>query len=310
MYIFEAVRAHNTDYFFAHIDATDVNTTDAFGGNLLHVAAAHGRHDIARELIRRDINLNCQNREGQTPLHFAAEYRDYEMARLILEHGGDVTIKDGFGNTPLWSAVFDSSGDHRIVGLLLDYGADPDDLNRAGRSPLHMAREFKDDKLIRLLTEPREGRSAPARASNSEPRAPTGVSRRSSEGSAQQFRYPEEAKQLWKKYVPPSGQADTVQGELIRAVEKLRHEAQRNGNGNWDQGHEIFCSFIRDTLCNSGVFSNDIASTIQLDVSRLRDYTHPYLEDDIYDRLTDYIVEWSRNYPEPIPRQPNPDLWR
>jgi hypothetical protein len=42
-----------------------------------------------------------------------------------------------------------------------------------------------------------------------------------------------EFKRLWKELVPPEGQANTVQGELIRAVGKLKDEAFRNGNQNF-----------------------------------------------------------------------------
>jgi hypothetical protein len=41
------------------------------------------------------------------------------------------------------------------------------------------------------------------------------------------MKYFEEAKFLWQNFVPQSGQADKIQGELIRAVERLRDEAQR-----------------------------------------------------------------------------------
>jgi hypothetical protein len=51
-------------------------------------------------------------------------------------------------------------------------------------------------------------------------------------------KYPQEARSLWRTSVPRSGQAATVQGELLQAVEKLRDEAQRNGNINWDGGYE------------------------------------------------------------------------
>src|SRR5712691_7439306 len=61
-------------------------------------------------------------------------------------------------------------------------------------------------------------------------------------------RYLTEARALWKTYVPKIGQADTVQGELVRAVEKLRDEALRNGNVNWSKGHVILAEFVRDTL--------------------------------------------------------------
>ncbi|MFD3274338.1 hypothetical protein ACE3MS_30040 [Paenibacillus dendritiformis] len=53
------------------------------------------------------------------------------------------------------------------------------------------------------------------------------------------MKYFNEAKYLWQTYVPKQGQAETVQGELIRAIEKLRGEAQRNGNINWDKGFVI-----------------------------------------------------------------------
>jgi hypothetical protein len=101
-----------------------------------------------------------------------------------------------------------------------------------------------------------------------------------------------------------------VQGELIRAIEKLRDEAQRNGNCNWDHGHEIFCSFLRDTLCDSAVFDSAAIAEIKADISRLEDHEHPYYEDDLYDRLTDRIVEWCQKHPDPIPNKHNPDLRR
>jgi hypothetical protein len=51
--------------------------------------------------------------------------------------------------------------------------------------------------------------------------------------------YLKEGKDIWSQFVPKSGQALTVQGELLRAVEKMRDEAVRNDNGNWDRGFEI-----------------------------------------------------------------------
>jgi hypothetical protein len=124
------------------------------------------------------------------------------------------------------------------------------------------------------------------------------------------MKYFEEAKLLWQNFVPKSGQADTVQGELIRAVEKLRDEAQRNGNGNWDQGFEMFCSFIADTLCKSGVFDKETQKEIKSDINRIMDYQNPYLEEDLYDRLTDHIVEWYLQNKAPIPREPDPKQFR
>ena len=53
------------------------------------------------------------------------------------------------------------------------------------------------------------------------------------------------------KYVPRSGRAETEQGELIRAVEKLADEARRHGNAHWSEDFERLAEFVRDRLTTS-----------------------------------------------------------
>jgi hypothetical protein len=111
-------------------------------------------------------------------------------------------------------------------------------------------------------------------------------------------RYFEEARTLWQTYVPARGQAETVQGELIRAVEKLRDEAQRNGNINWRGDHALLVDFVKQTLLKSGEFAPSAAAEIERDTQRLLDFEHPETGDELYDRLTDRVVEWSRAHAE------------
>jgi hypothetical protein len=120
----------------------------------------------------------------------------------------------------------------------------------------------------------------------------------------------EEAGALWRRYVPRAGQAATVQGELIRAVEKLRDEAQRNGNLNWDQGCEILARYLRSTLTGSGLFATASVEQINRDVARILDFEDPETSDDPYDWLTDRVVEWARAHPDPVPHEHNPELHR
>ena len=61
-------------------------------------------------------------------------------------------------------------------------------------------------------------------------------------------KYFDECNYIWKNYVPEIGQANVLQGELLRELEKLRYEAQNNGNMNWDKDFEYFCDFISETL--------------------------------------------------------------
>ncbi|MHC9084209.1 hypothetical protein ACYX7E_04120 [Luteimonas sp. RIT-PG2_3] len=106
----------------------------------------------------------------------------------------------------------------------------------------------------------------------------------------------EEAKQIWQMYVPKRGQAETVQGELLRAVEKLRDEAIRNGNCNWDDGFDLLISYLEQHLTDVSVYSQDTVAQTRSTLGRLRDYDFPCLEDDLYDELGDRVVEHFRFY--------------
>ena len=127
-------------------------------------------------------------------------------------------------------------------------------------------------------------------------------------GKVRPVRYFNEAGALWRAYVPPRGQADTVQGELIRSVEKLRDEAQRNGNLNWRSDHERLLAFVTRTLLESGLFDTAATAEIQSDSRRLLDFEKPATEDEPFDRLADRIVEWSRAHPDPVPHERDPEL--
>ncbi|NGY88870.1 hypothetical protein F6Y05_38470 [Bacillus megaterium] len=124
------------------------------------------------------------------------------------------------------------------------------------------------------------------------------------------MKYFEDAKKIWQSYVPASGQSNTVEGELLRAVEKLRYEAQVNGNGNWDEGFKMFCDYILETLANDKAFTMETQEKLVADINKLLDYDQPYLEDDLYDRIADLIVEWSKFHKGPIKREKNPEQYR
>jgi hypothetical protein len=117
-------------------------------------------------------------------------------------------------------------------------------------------------------------------------------------------------RQIWKNYVPNSGQSLCIQGELLRAIEKLRDEAHRNGNVNWDFGHEILAKFILDTLLDKKDISENSKVILKTDIKRILKFEVPYLEDDLFDRIGHIILDWCRLHKNPIPRDINPNLHR
>ena len=118
-------------------------------------------------------------------------------------------------------------------------------------------------------------------------------------------------KVLWDNLVPQSGQADTVQGELIRCIGKVTDEAYRNGNENWDRNFELMVMFVGDTLDDTRVFSSDDIEKIRNAVADiLNNYESPDLSgrDSSYYYLTEKSVEWCLNSVELMQREINNDL--
>lgn len=121
--------------------------------------------------------------------------------------------------------------------------------------------------------------------------------------------YFKKAKRIWTNFVPRSGQAETVQGELLRAIEKLRDEAQRNGNINFNPScHLILIAYLRNYLLDSALFDQNHLESITADLNRLEEENFPYLEDDLYDRINDRIVDWFEKNPEGLAHTNNPNL--
>lgn len=130
----------------------------------------------------------------------------------------------------------------------------------------------------------------------------------------------EVCKYIWTNLVPKSGQADNLQGEMLRMIVKLRNEAVNNGNINWDDNFEWFCNFIKDTLVNSGLFDEAKNYNIQIVMEYIKNngeyslkYTNgeiddnevdimklAYTDDDIYEYIEDAIGEYYLSNSEPI----------
>lgn len=145
-----------------------------------------------------------------------------------------------------------------------------------------------------------------------------------------EMQYFSECKTIWKTMVPQRGQSDYLQGELLREIEQLRYEAQENGNINWDEDFAWFCRNIRETLCKMEIFSretkeqifviteylqscgeyanrvtNGLVSVESLEVGRIA-----YVEDNLYNRLSDAVGFLYACNPTPLPYRKNMSIKR
>ena len=99
----------------------DVNETAEQAGTALRLAAASGRSDIARILMKANPNVHLRNWKGQTVLHLASSEDHEEMVELFVDSGGNIDEQDEAGKTPLMLAA--KMGQSSIVNKLILAGA-------------------------------------------------------------------------------------------------------------------------------------------------------------------------------------------
>ncbi|MBW3624623.1 MAG: hypothetical protein KY468_14550 [Armatimonadetes bacterium] len=122
-----------------------------------------------------------------------------------------------------------------------------------------------------------------------------------------------EHERLWNELVPPKGQADTVQGELIRCIGKITDEAYRNGNYNWDGGYIRMCAYLRKKLNDATVFDEEEITTINTALDQIEtSYDNPDTSgmESSYYQIAEKVVDWCMAHPELIPHEHDPKLKR
>lgn len=149
-------------------------------------------------------------------------------------------------------------------------------------------------------------------------------------GKEYEQQYFDECKYIWKNYVPQAGQEHNLQGELLREIEKIRCEAQDNGNINWDDDYFYFCDFISGKLTEQPIFSEVEKQEINLIMAYIKEcgtYAQKfysgkksennvdmekiaYVNDNLYDRICDKIGRLHKENGEPMPYEKNDDIVR
>ncbi len=135
----------------------DINSLDKNKQNLLQCAILNKKWDIAKDLIKRGIDVNNQDIKMRTPLHYiCARPNDVELAAEILKAGGDPNIRDKENRSPLYELTSMMRNDlrenkYQIMRLLLDHGGDPVLPCRDGRSAGDVAKETGDKTALELF---------------------------------------------------------------------------------------------------------------------------------------------------------------
>lgn len=118
-----------------------VEATDYRDKTPLLMAAEQGHMEIVRYLVEEadaDVNATTPESRGEiTPLRYAISNEDYEMVRLLVRNGAEVNQANTSGWTPIMTAA--RVGNRAILQYLLEEGADLRARTDDGTTPVRVA---------------------------------------------------------------------------------------------------------------------------------------------------------------------------
>jgi hypothetical protein len=108
----------------------------------------------------------------------------------------------------------------------------------------------------------------------------------------------EQHQELWDLLVPSSGQAATIQGEVVRISGRIANELDGNGGANWDSDFkkmaDAFGAFVRQ---GNPLSTSELAETQEIVNEIKRRSGNP-------DRMCELGVKWVVNNPIPFALPP------
>uniref|UniRef100_A0ABD2XA48 Uncharacterized protein n=1 Tax=Trichogramma kaykai TaxID=54128 RepID=A0ABD2XA48_9HYME len=127
-----------------------IDARDHEGNTALHLSLKNKKKEMAELLLRNGADPNSANNNGYTPLHIVCR-TNCDLARIFfwildeMKLTVQMNAQDKLGNTPLHLALVD--GYLSIAKLLLKNGSDPTVVNAKGETPLEIIYSKKRETL-------------------------------------------------------------------------------------------------------------------------------------------------------------------
>ncbi|MDN5247985.1 MAG: ankyrin repeat domain-containing protein [Wolbachia endosymbiont of Tyrophagus putrescentiae] len=82
-------------------NGANVNAVDINGKTILHLAIIKGHAQMWKSVLGvPGIEINIQDKDGNSPLHLAARERRENLIRALVKEGANVSLKDNMGSAP------------------------------------------------------------------------------------------------------------------------------------------------------------------------------------------------------------------
>lgn len=118
---------------------------------LMYAASASNR-EMLNLLLLRGANIDAKDKDGLTPLMYAVIYEQGANAKLLIQKGANIFDTDKAGENVLHIAAKNyTQASLNMSDLLMDYGAQPNIQDEKGNTPLMIAVQNEDVKLVNCL---------------------------------------------------------------------------------------------------------------------------------------------------------------
>ena len=115
----------------------------------LHAAAGGGHSDVCEHLLEKGSPHSPEDEHGWTPLHLAAYHNSPDSVKALLAKQARLEARGLRASTPLMLCLADDSV--QCAELLLQAGADPNSINRDGRTSLFSAVLNQSLQIVKAL---------------------------------------------------------------------------------------------------------------------------------------------------------------
>ncbi len=146
----QAYRGHLDSVELLLQHGADIEAKTSFGHTPLLSSIRWDRIEVTKFLIDKGANINPTTELGRTPLIISAVEGNPELARLFLDNDADISLKDNnYKRTALHFAAL--YGQLDIVDALVKKGANVNERDAAGKTPLDYANQYGHEKVAKLL---------------------------------------------------------------------------------------------------------------------------------------------------------------
>ncbi|XP_073421015.1 NF-kappa-B inhibitor epsilon [Dendrobates tinctorius] len=141
-------------YFISLAPKEVLDIQNDLSQSALHLAVYLGQVRVVEALVDKEVNLELQDRRGDTALHLACEKEHLDCAVLLL-HGPRrrqnlLQLQNWKGLSCLHIATMKRN--HALISLLIESGADINSQEgNSGKTPLHLAVQMVDRPLLQHL---------------------------------------------------------------------------------------------------------------------------------------------------------------